>query len=175
MAQPYVGQVIAVGFNFTPAGWLPCNGALVAISQFDVLFALIGTTYGGDGVNTFALPNLQGRAAVGQGQGPGLSNYILGQVSGTETVTLTTPNLPTHTHVPQAAANGTTSTPGGSVVFGASTDNASLLYAAPSGQTNLNNAVVGQSNGSNQPHDNLQPFQTINYVISAFGVFPSRN
>lgn len=174
MAQPYIGSVIAVGFNFAPQGWLLCNGALYPISEYDTLYSLIGTTYGGDGATTFAVPDLRGRGVINQGQGPGLSSYTMGQIGGSEDVTVLTANMPSHAHLPMAAANGTTSTPSASVILGGSNDNTSLLYAAPASQTNLNNAVVGQSGGGSQPHDNMQPFNTVNYVIAALGIYPSQ-
>ena len=173
MAEPFVGSIIAVGFNFAPVGWLPCDGSLYPISEYEVLFTLLGTTYGGNGTTNFAVPDLRGRGALGAGQSPGLSNYILGQPSGTESVTLTTSNMPQHSHLPMASPNGTTSSPGSSVAFGASTDNASLLYAAPGSPATLSNAVIGISPGGNVPHGNMQPFNTVNYIIAAFGIYPS--
>jgi microcystin-dependent protein len=174
MSEPFVGQVVAVGFNFALYGWLLCNGQLIQISEYEALFSLIGTTYGGDGVSNFAVPNLQGRAAMNQGQGPGLSAYVIGQMAGSETVTLTTSNMPAHTHNPMAATNGTTATPGNTVIMGASTDGSSLLYAAQGNPTALNMSVIGQSNGGGTPHDNMQPFTTINYIIAAYGIYPSQ-
>src|SRR5258708_7948773 len=119
MSQPFVGEVRCVGFSFAPAGWAFCNGQLVPISENDTLFNLIGTTYGGDGQSTFGLPNLQGRVPLHMGQGGGLSNYVIGQASGTESVTLITQQIPQHNHLvqvssPNAGANA--STPAGNVV-----------------------------------------------------------
>src|SRR5215831_204073 len=106
MADPFLGEIRMVGFNFAPVGWAFCNGTLVPISQNDALFALIGTTYGGDGQNTFALPNLQSRVPIHQGTGPGLSNYVIGQLAGSESVTLTVSQIPAHTHIPTCLSTG---------------------------------------------------------------------
>src|SRR4051794_23847461 len=112
MSEPFVGQILAVGFNFAPAGWLMCDGSLVAISEYDVLFNLIGTTYGGNGQTTFSVPDLRGRAAVGMGQGSGQPNYIIGQAGGSESVTLLTTQIPAHTHTLNASGTpGSAATP----------------------------------------------------------------
>ena len=114
MSEPFLGQIMLVGFNFAPVGWALCNGQILSITQNTALFSLLGTTYGGNGTTTFALPDLRGRAAVGFGQGPGLSNYDLGQSTGTETVTLTVGQMPAHNHMVAAnAANGNVSSPSG--------------------------------------------------------------
>ena len=113
MAEPYIGQIIAVGFNFAPVGWLQCDGSLLQISQYSVLYNLLGTTYGGDGSNTFGLPDLRGRAPLSVGQGVGLSNHVLGQAAGRETVTLTSNQVGGHSHLIMASAQtGGTATPG---------------------------------------------------------------
>lgn len=173
MSDPYVGQIIAVGFNFAPIGWLECAGQSLSISTYEVLFTLIGTTYGGDGVSTFNLPDLRGRAAVNQGQGPALSNYVLGQATGVETVTLTQSQIGAHTHLLMDGAAATTSTPTASTVLGTppSTD-AIYLTAGPTVALSPN--AVTPFAGGNQPHDNLQPYQTINYIIATAGVYPSQ-
>ncbi len=179
MAEPYVGQVIAVGFNFAPVGWLLCDGSLQSIANNPVLYSLLGTTYGGDGQTTFGLPDLRGRTVIGHGQGPGLQNYVLGQKAGTETVTLTTGQMPAHNHMPQAqpaTASGATATPGGSTVFGPATDNATRAYGpAAASPVSLNNSVVTSAAGGNQPHENMQPYMTINYIIAALGVYPPQS
>ena len=171
MGQPFVGEIRMGGWNFAPNGWAFCNGATVAISQNDVLFNLIGTTYGGDGLNTFNLPNLLGRFPIHQGTDPHGSSYVIGQLSGVEAVTLTTNQMPSHTHLPQAdAATGSQSSPGGHYWAGT----AANAYAAGGTATPINSLAVGTAGGS-QPHDNMPPFLAINFVISLFGIFPSQN
>lgn len=171
MSSPYVGEIRMFGGNFAPAGWAFCNGQLMAISENDALFNLIGTTYGGDGQSTFALPNLQSRVPIHMGQGPGLSNYIIGEASGTETVTLTTQQIPAHGH-PAAA----TSVDGSDA---APTNNfwANWGSAQYSDQpfTSQMAATALTPVGGSQPHDNMLPFLTINFIISLFGIFPSQN
>jgi microcystin-dependent protein len=169
MSGPFVGEIRMFAGNFAPAGWAFCNGALVAIDQNPTLFQLIGTTYGGDGQNNFALPNLQ--SAVPVHVGPG---FALGQSGGAESVTLTVSTIPAHSHVPASfsTAGGQNTAQGG--VWALS--NAGSLYAtsalgAPS--LNMDPAAIGSSGGS-QPHDNMIPFLVINFIISLFGVFPSQ-
>ena len=173
MSTPYVGEIRMVGCNFVINGWAFCNGATISIAQNDVLFQLIGTTYGGDGVQTFNLPDLQGRVPVGSGTGPGLQTYIIGQKGGVETVTLTTSQIPSHTHVPGARAKtGDSGSPAsGDVAWASPSGVTSYDTSSPSGQMGANTI---QSAGGNQPHDNMMPFLTINYLISLFGVFPSQ-
>lgn len=173
MAQPFVGQILTVAFNFAPAGWLTCDGQLLPISENEVLFNLIGTTFGGDGQNTFALPDLRGRTTLGMGTGTTGSTYQIGQSGGVETVTLITQQIPAHAHLVQTAATGDTADPGPSVVLGTPTG-LTGTYAAPGATTALAPGSIGVGGGS-QPHDNRQPFLTVNYIISLFGVFPSQN
>jgi microcystin-dependent protein len=169
---PYIGEIVIVAFNFAPAGWASCNGQLLPISENDALFALIGTTYGGDGQNTFALPDLRGRVPIHQGQGPGLNSYILGETGGAETVTLTLNQMPSHEHtIFGQSALGTTSVPTGSVWASQSRLN---VYSSANPDTPMNSGSVSTV-GGNQPHDNRSPYLALNYVISLFGVFPSRN
>lgn len=154
------------GGNFAPAGWAFCNGALMPISENEVLFNLIGTTYGGDGQNTFAMPDLRGRLPMHQGSG-----YVIGQQGGTETVTLTTQQIPQHNHAPLAVSgNGNQATPQGGVWAGA----ASSRYSSSAPNLAMNAALVGQVGGS-QPHDNLMPYLAVSFIISLFGIFPSQN
>lgn len=168
MATPYIGQIIMFGGNFAPQGYAFCNGQLLPIAQYDALFALIGTTYGGDGQNTFALPDLRDRAPMHMGQGTGLSIYTIGQIGGTPEVTLTAAQLPTHGHNVQASsAAATTDTASASVSLAATT---SPTYGAA---TNL--APLGSSLGAGQPHNNRQPYLGINFCIALEGIFPSRN
>jgi microcystin-dependent protein len=174
MSEPFVGQVIAVGFNFAPAGWALCQGQLLPISENQALYTLIGTTFGGDGQQTFALPDLRGRAALGMGQGPGLGQYVIGQPGGAESVTLTGAQIGSHTHGLSAAATATTSTPSSSVVLGTPAA-ATPIYATGGTGATLTAGAVAPNPGGGQPHENRQPSQTINYIISLFGIFPSQN
>jgi microcystin-dependent protein len=168
--EVYVGQVLLVGFNFVPVGWARCDGSLLPISQYDVLFNLIGTTYGGDGVQTFALPDLRGRAPISSGQGPGLSPYTMGQPGGTEQVSLNVQNYPAHNHLLiGASVDGGSQTP--VQAFLASGKN---IYNAESPVEGMNAAMCGPSPGSSLPHDNLQPYLVCNWIISLFGIFPSQ-
>src|SRR5262249_17248968 len=164
MSGPFVGEIRMFAGNFAPAGWAFCNGALIPISENETLFQLIGTTYGGDGQNTFALPNLQSRVPVHVGPG-----FAQGQSGGAETVTLTTSQIPAHSHVPQClnAAGGQASPDNGiwaQPTTGTPYDNSAPSVAMP--------AVAIQSAGGSQPHDNMIPFLVINFILSLFGVFP---
>jgi microcystin-dependent protein len=168
MGSPYVGEIRLVAFNFTPVGWSFCNGATLAISQNEVLFNLIGTTYGGDGVNTFNLPDLQGRIPVHQGSG-----FVLGQKAGAEAVTLLASQMPAHTHL-ASALDGAGSQQSLQNAYWAG-DSASKLFAtAPTSNSTLAPTAIGNA-GSNQPHENRMPYLTINFIISLFGIFPSQN
>jgi microcystin-dependent protein len=170
MAQPYVGEIRLFAGNFAPAGWMFCEGQLLPISENEVLFQLIGTTYGGDGENTFALPDLRGRVPIHQGIGPGLSNRILAEAGGTEEVTLTVNQTPSHTHsFLTSNALATQSNPGGNVPGQSPTV---TLYIEDVPTVNLNAAAVTPVGGS-QPHTNLQPFLCLHFIISLFGIFPS--
>ncbi len=171
-SQPYVGQIMMVGFNFAPVGWMFCDGQLLAIAENETLFNLIGTTYGGDGQTTFALPDLRGRVPVHVGTGSGLSTYVISQLSGVETVTLTVNQLPQHQHSfnPAASQNEQTSNrPDNSYPALGGYYAATANSASPVGAPTLAPA------GGNQPHSNIQPFLGINFIISLFGVFPSQN
>ena len=180
MSQPFLGQVIRVGFTFAPAGWMRCEGQLLPIDQFSALFNLIGTTYGGDGQTTFALPDLRGRVPLSMGQGPGLSSYTIGQISGSEAVTLISQQIPQHQHfVNVITSAGSSSTPGPSVLLaneGPQGVSQVFTYAPfdQANQTGLNTPSIGAS-GGNQPHENRQPFLVIRYCIAVEGVFPSQN
>jgi microcystin-dependent protein len=156
------------GGNFAPAGWAFCNGALLPISENDVLFNLIGTTYGGDGQETFALPNLQSRVPVHQGSG-----FALGQTGGSESVTLTTNQIPAHSHVPQANNTaGNQQSPQNSVWSAAAQSINNYINAAPS--VAMATGALGPSGGS-QPHDNMVPYLCVNFILSLFGIFPSQS
>ncbi len=171
MSEPFIGEIRMVGFNFAPAGWAACHGQLIPISENEALFSLIGTTYGGDGQQTFALPDLQGRLPVHQGTLAGGGTYTIGQAAGVETVTLTINQTPAHAHAAAGqSSTGDQTSPAGNV-FAASSLNA---FTASAPNTQLN-AAIGGSSGGNQPHDNFMPYLVVNFVIALFGVFPSRN
>jgi microcystin-dependent protein len=166
MGTPYVGEIRMFAGNFAPAGWALCQGQTLAISENDVLFNLIGTTYGGDGQTTFNLPDLQSRVPVHQGSG-----FILGQASGAESVTLTTPQIPAHSHPPLCnSGDGNQNSPSNGV-WAQQTQNAPYSNVPPTVQMAAN--AIGPTGGS-QPHDNMVPFLVINFIISLFGVFPSQ-
>lgn len=170
--EPFIGEIALVGFNFAPQGWATCSGQLLPISQNSALFSLIGTTFGGDGQQTFALPDLRGRRIVGAGQLPGGSSYVLGQQGGEEVVTLTVQQLPQHSHVANAnAAPGTALSPAGN--FWAS-QNATALYSNAPALVDMSPVLIGNS-GGNQPHDNMQPYLVMNYIIALEGIYPSQN
>jgi microcystin-dependent protein len=167
VSEPFLASIVLFAGNFAPRGWAFCNGQILSIAQNTALFSLLGTTYGGNGQTTFALPDLRGRAPVSAGQGPGLSNFDLGQVGGVENVTLLTTQMPAHTHS-QPATNGqqTTNRPNGAMparggVYANESDN-SALHATSSA-------------GGSQPHENRSPYLTLNYIIALEGIFPSRN
>jgi microcystin-dependent protein len=168
MSTPYVGECRLVGFNFAPVGWMLCQGQLLPISDYDTLFNLIGTTYGGDGQSTFGLPDLRGRAAVHQGPG-----FAVAQSGGQETVTLTTQQIPSHTHPLVASGNnGTANNLQGLYLAQCPTP----VYRAtpPNPAAALNTSSVSNT-GNDQPHDNLQPYLTMSWIIALFGVYPSQS
>lgn len=171
--EPFLGQIMIVGFNFAPRGWATCEGQILSIAQNTALFALLGTMYGGNGQTTFALPDLRGRVAVGQGQGPGLSSYQIGQVGGVETVTLTTGQIPAHNHNLRAVSEaGDVAAPANA--FLAATGTFDPEYRASGTQVSMAAAAISQAGGS-QPHENRQPYLGVNYVIALQGIFPSRD
>ncbi len=165
MSQPYVGEIRMFGGNFPPAGWAFCDGQLLPISENETLFQLIGTTYGGDGEETFALPNLQSRTPLHQG-----SSFTIAEMVGTETVTVTTQQIPVHNH-PFLAAGTTASDASIQNALGAEPAT-KRIYRTPSAPAAMNALSVSPTGGS-QPHDNMQPFLCVSFIISLFGVFPS--
>jgi microcystin-dependent protein len=171
MAQPYVGEIRMFGGNFAPAGWMFCAGQLLPISEYETLFNLIGTTYGGDGQSTFALPDLRSRVPIHQGQGSGLSNYILGETGGAETVTLTPNQIPMHSHAPMGSNTGGSDNPTNN--FWANSTTGKPYSAAP--PTVQMNAGTILTMGGSQPHENMIPFLCVSYIISLFGIFPSQS
>jgi microcystin-dependent protein len=166
MSSPYVGEIRMFAGNFAPVGWMFCQGQILPISENETLFTLIGTTYGGDGQNTFALPNLASRLPIHQGPG-----FTIGQSGGVEAVTLTVSQIPAHSHVPSCStAQGTQPGPGNNVW--ASTSPATN-YSDPPASVAMSPAAM-QSTGGSQPHDNMVPFLVVNFIISLFGIFPSQ-
>ena len=187
MSTPFVGQIDTVGFPFAPVNWAKCNGQVIAITQNETLFQLIGTTYGGDGITTFGYPNMQSRMPIHQGTGLGLSTYVLGQAAGAETVTLNSNTMGQHTHALMASTTAATTqgaTANTSVlatgVDGNTNDNplqTPKIYipaSASTGQVNLAAQSIGSAGGS-QAFSTIQPCLTINFVIALFGVFPTQN
>ena len=171
--EGYIAQIIMFAGNFAPKNWAFCNGALISISSNTALFSLLGTTYGGNGTTTFALPDLRGRVPVGTGQGPGLSPVDLGEMAGTATTTLLTTNLPAHTHSLNAYSDaGTTNVPTGNLL--ANTGALDKEYASTGTLTPMSNQAIGAT-GSNSPFNIMQPYLGMNYVICLFGIYPSRN
>ena len=168
--EPFIGEVQMFAGNFAPRGWALCDGQLLSVSQYDALFSLLGTNYGGDGRTTFGLPDLRSRIPIGTGQGSGLSNRQLGERVGQEQVTLTANEVPAHTHnweVTSGASNASNPT------------NARLaaakVYSNAAPDTALNAAAVTPSAGGSRPHPNEQPFLVVNYIIALVGIYPSRN
>jgi microcystin-dependent protein len=176
MTQPYIGEVRMFGGSFAPAGWAFCNGQSISISENSTLFTLIGTTYGGDGVNTFNLPNLQGRLAVGMGQGNGLSPYVIGQMGGAENVTLTNATMASHSHPFVATTSPVASNlPSGNLTGQAPSTGGAVLYTGGSPVTgNLNNQSCSYI-GGNQPHPNLMPSLCVTFIIALYGIFPTQS
>ena len=168
MSNPYVGEIRMFGGNFAPAGWMFCEGQLLPISENETLFNLIGTTYGGDGQETFALPDLRGRLPIHQG-----NSFVLAQSGGVESVTLTTQQMPIHTH-PLAASTktGTDKSPLGRVTD--QTSGGVQIYIEESPDQAMAANAIGPQGGS-QPHDNFQPYLCIDFIISLFGIFPTQS
>ncbi len=173
--EGYIGQILMFAGNFAPRGWAFCNGQLLSISSNSALFSILGTTYGGDGRTTFGLPDLRGRVAVAPGQGPGLSEYRLGQKGGQEGVTLTTTEMPAHSHSLNVVnSDGNTNSPANNTLAGFGTS------APPSGNwsTSAPNAMAAGTSiggtGASAPHNNIQPFLAVQFIICTEGIYPSR-
>ncbi len=175
MSQPFIGQLLLVGFNFAPYQYAPATGQLLPISSYAALFSLLGTNFGGNGTSNFGLPNLQGSCAVGMGQGPGLAQYDLGETGGSQSVTLAPNQMPAHTHAVQTKASiASETTPGGNALAN-STGAGSIYYKAqPIGNTKQMNPAAITSAGNGVPHNNMMPYQTLNWIIALNGVFPQR-
>jgi len=165
MSDPYIGEIRMFAGNFAPLGWAFCEGQLLSIAEQTVLYDLIGTTYGGDGVQTFALPDLRGRIPIHVGSG-----FVIGETGGSESVTLTAPQMPTHTHQFEGSTDAaTTRIPGGNVVAATIRN----VYAPPGTVTPMSDVAMS-STGGGQPHENRQPSLCVSFIISLFGIFPSQ-
>lgn len=173
--DPYLGEIRAVGFNFAPVGWSMCQGQLLPIRSYSALFALLGTYYGGDGSTTFALPNLQGRVPLAFGTGPGLGTYNIGQSGGSSTHTLTISELPSHSHSVIADAAVATSEVPTNNLLGRAAARAGRYYGPSSPVVQLGINTVGPGGGNGDPHNNQQPYLTLNFIIATTtGIFPPR-
>lgn len=173
MSEPFVGEIRMFAGNFAPRGWAFCDGQLLAVSQNDALFSLLGTIYGGDGRTTFGLPDLRGRIPIHAGQGPGLSNRRLGSKAGAEKVTLTTNQLPSHNHgnLQGTGATANSTSPSGRVT--GSVPNG-LIYRESTPDSNMASTLITNTGGS-RSHTNLMPFLCINFIIALVGIYPSRH
>ena len=170
--DPFLGEVRMFGGNFAPVGWVLCDGRLLQISEYDALYTLLGTTYGGDGVTTFGVPDLRGRVPVHQGQRPGQSAYTIGQPGGVETVTLTVNQLPNHTHVPLCnVAAGDVKDPSHNFLA-ANPDY--TPYTDQGATIAMNAGMITPSPGGGAPHDNMSPFQVLNFIMATEGIYPSQ-
>ena len=169
MTQPYVGEIRLFSWNFSPRNWAFCNGQILSIAQNQALFALLGTMYGGNGVSTFALPNLQSATPIHFGNG-----FTQGEATGTEQVTLTLSTMPSHTHTMYGTSTTADKKGGGANVFANDTSTGTDFFAPSGNLTALDPQEIGPSGGS-QPHTNMQPYLVMNYCIALYGIFPSRN
>ena len=177
-STPYVGEIRLFAFQRVPVGWLACDGSLQSIANYNVLFVLLGTTYGGDGQTTFALPDLRGRVPVHQGTGYGLSTRVMGQIFGTETVTLNTSQMPTHTHLYNASTTAASANVPTNAELGALTSD--TMYTTVAGPRSVqlsaqSVANAGGANGAALPHDNTMPTLTVSYCIAYAGLYPSQS
>lgn len=170
MTQPFISEIRMFSFDFPPRGWATCAGQILPIQQNQALFSLLGTTFGGNGVQTFALPDMRSRVPLHPGQLSGGSNYVLGEQAGTESVTLLQTQLPQHNHFMQAAGAATTGDPTGAIP---ATPTANKAYRG--GAPNVQLATSTNPSGGTQPHPNIQPYLTVNFAIALQGIFPSRN
>lgn len=171
MSQPYVGEIRMFAGNFMPAGWYHCDGSLLPISENETLFQLIGTTFGGDGQSTFALPDLRGRVPIHQGTGPDGVNYVLGESGGSEEVTLTSNQVPPHAHTVNCGVGSGTQVSPQNGYFAATPGGSAAGFRDSGGATMSAASISGNQGG--QPHDNMMPYLVTNYIISLFGIFPS--
>jgi len=173
MSEPFLAEIKMFGGNFAPRGYALCNGQLLTIQQHAALFSLLGTTYGGNGISNFQLPNMQGNVPLHWGQGAGLTPYVIGETTGTQHVTLLTTQLPGHTHTVQAAelTDGSTNVPTGQYPANSPSAN---VYTSSAAHTTFSPAAINPA-GGNQPHNNMQPFLVVTFIIALSGIYPSRN
>lgn len=171
MSQPYMGEIRMFAGNFPPNGWALCQGQLLPISQNDALFVVLGTIYGGDGQETFGLPNLKGRIPIHMGQGPGITqNYVIGEAAGVESVTLTTQQIPSHNHTALCNNSGGNNPSPANNVWANFTDK--TFYSTQPATTAMAGTALSPIGGS-QPHENMMPYLAINFILSLYGIFPS--
>jgi microcystin-dependent protein len=170
MSQAFIGEIKLFGSNFAPRNWAFCNGQLLAIAQNQAMFSLLGTMFGGNGTTTFALPNLQGRVPLGQGQGPGLTNRTMGEVAGSESVTLLQSQIPPHTHAVNALSSNGTQTSAAGAIWATG----QAQYSSNPPNAALNAGAYGVT-GNSQPHENMPPVAAVSFIIALAGIFPSRN
>ena len=175
--EMYMGSIIAWPMPWAPRGWMFCHGQILSTSQYSALFSLLGTTYGGDGRNTFALPDLRGRVPIGAGQRPGMSYYRMGQAGGEETVTLTAAEMPAHNHAqPASTKKATVGQPGPAAVPGSYEKDRGVYYNIYSPQSDADTTLVPtETTGGSQYHSNMQPYVTLNYIICVEGLYPPRD
>lgn len=173
MTDPFVAEIRIFPFNFAPKGWAFCNGQLMPISQNTALFSLLGTRYGGDGLSTFALPDLQGSVPMHQGQGPGLSNYFLGETGGVETVTLIQSEIPAHAHQASGASGSGPTSPAGNAWGALPGRTPPPMYASGNPTVNMGNAL--SITGTSLPHNNMQPYLALNFCVALQGIYPPRS
>jgi microcystin-dependent protein len=182
MSEPYLGQIEAFPYSFAPRNWLPCQGQLLSIAQNAALFSLLGTTYGGNGIQTFALPDLQGRVAMGQGNGAGLTPRVIGETEGEVNHTILPSEMPMHNHLLNTAANASTGSntdvPGATVLLTNATGTDATVnpyVATPPAPTVVMAATAISSTTGNQAHANMMPYLGLQFCIATSGIFPSRN
>jgi len=173
MSQPFLGEVRMFGGTFAPVGWVLCQGQTLPISNYDALYALIGTTYGGDGVQTFGVPDLRGRAPIHQGTLQGGGTYVMGQLAGQESITLLSNQMPSHGHTYSVSSGAATLSPPTANMLGTSAIALYVPNEAP--DVSFAPSAISVSNGGNQPHENMQPFLCLNFIMATAGIFPSRN
>jgi len=166
VGQPFIGEIRMFGGNFAPQGWAFCDGSVLPISEYEALFALIGTTYGGNGTSTFALPDLRGRIPVHQG-----GTFVIGQIGGEENHTLLASEMPVHTHTVAGSTTATSSSPTGTLYANAP---ALPMYSTSAPTANMNAAMIG-TGGNSLPHSNMMPYLAVGFIIALVGIFPSRN
>lgn len=175
MADPFLAEIRIFAGNFAPRGWALCDGQILPISQNTALFSLLGTTYGGDGRSTFGLPNLQGSVPVGSGQAPGLSYYDLGEVGGATTVSVIPSEMPAHTHTAFGSTNvGSQVSPSGGIWAAPGAARGLAVYSASAGSSPAMSAAAFAPSGGSQPHNNMPPFLTLNFIIALQGIYPPR-